>query len=272
MAITNCEASRRPSWPRWYKKPGGLAVISQRGFRCLRLVSLFAVSWLGVSENAANFARRAEKNYHETRRKFQDDTNSTQAACEFGRACFDWADFAQNDAQREAIAGEGISACRQLIAREPKSAPGHRYLALNLGQLARTKTLGAIKIVDEMEREFKASRELDAKFDYAGADRCLGLLYFEAPGWPASIGSKSKARQHLQRAVQLAPGYPENHLCLLEAYLKWDDKKNLVRELKITEELLPKARGEFAGEAWAQSWDDWDKRWKRIQAKAAELK
>jgi len=45
-----------------------------------------------------------------------------------------------------------------------------------------------------------------------------------------------------------------------------------VRELKITEELLPQARKEFTGEAWAQSWVDWDKRWKRIREKAAELK
>ena len=250
----------------------GDTTLARPGCLCLSLIGLFTASWLAFSENLSIFAQRAEKHFQEARKKFQASTNDLGAAWQFGRACFDWADFAKNDHQRESIAGEGIAACRRVIAEDPKSVPGHYYLAMNLGQLAQTKTLGALTIVDEMEREFKTVRDLDAKFDCAGPDRNLGLLYFEAPGWPASIGSKARARQHLQRAVQLAPRYPENHLCILEAYLKWGDKNNLVRELKITEELLPQARKEFTGEAWAQSWVDWDKRWKRIREKAEELK
>ena len=241
------------------------------------LVLLLGGSLLGLpcaagDDSDTSFAGRAEKNFHEARKRFQSNTNDSEAAWQFGRACFDWADFANSNDQRESIASEGVAACRQLIARDPKSAPGHYYLAMNLGQLAQTKTLGALRIVDEMEREFKTARDLDAKFDYGGPDRNLGLLYREAPGWPASIGSKTKARQHLQRAVALAPGYPENHLCLLEACLQWGDKKSFLRELKVIEELLPKARKEFAGDPWAPSWADWDKRWKKNQAKAAESK
>jgi len=37
--------------------------------------------------------------------------------------------------------------------------------------------------------------------------------------------------------------------------------------LKIVEQLLPKARKDFTGEAWAQSWADWDKRWKKVREK-----
>ena len=58
----------------------------------------------------------------------------------------------------------------------------------------------------------KVSLRLDPNYDLAGADRALGLLYYEAPGWPLSVGNKNKARQHLQRAVKLAPTYPENQL------------------------------------------------------------
>src|SRR5213593_3770820 len=244
-ATANSEGNGRRFWPSRSDQPGGSAFMAPWGCWCLSLIGLFTVDWLGFSENASVFAQRAEKNFQEARKRFQTSTNDAEAAWQFGRSCFDWADFAKNDAQRESVAGEGIAACRQVIVRDPKSAPGHYYLAMNLGQLAQTKTLGALRIVDEMEREFKIARDLDAKFDYAGPDRSLGLLYFQAPGWPASIGSKAKARQNLQRAAQLAPGYPENHLCLLEAYLKWGDNKNLLRELKITEELLPPARKEF---------------------------
>jgi tetratricopeptide (TPR) repeat protein len=249
-----------------------MAFQARMGCWCLSLFGLFTVTWPGFSENTSRFAQRAEKHFHEAQKKLQTHTNDAVAGWQFGRACFDWADFAKSDDQRESLAVGGIAACRQVIARDPKSAPGHYYLAMNLGQLARTKTLGALKIVDEMEREFKTALELDGKFDFAGPDRNLGLLYFEAPGWPASIGSKANARQHLQRAVQLAPGYPENHLCLLEAHFKWGDKKSLVRGLEITKELLPRARKELTGEDWEQGWADWDKRWKRIREKAAELK
>src|SRR5205823_14683162 len=91
-------------------------------------------------------------NYQEARKKFQNCTNDAEAAWQFGRACFDWADFAKDDDQRESVANEGIAACRQLIARDPKSVAGHYYLAMDLGQLAQTKTLGALRIVQEMER------------------------------------------------------------------------------------------------------------------------
>ena len=239
---------------------------------CLGATGLLAAVWLCLGAENSTFLKRAELNYREARLRFQSNTNDAEAAWQFGRACFDWADFAKDDGQRESIANEGIAACRQLIARDPKSVPGHYYLSMNLGQLAQTKTLGALRIVQEMEREFKTARDLDAKFDYAGPDRNLGLLYLGAPGWPASIGSKSNARKHLERAVELAPNYPENHLCLLEALLKWADKKNVERERKVMEELLPAARKEFTGDAWAQSWADWDKRWEKTLQKARELK
>jgi hypothetical protein len=272
MATTNSAGSRSLTWRPRNAEQARPALLAQLACWSLSLIGLFLANWFGIAEDTSNFARRAERNFQEARKRFQTNTNDAEAAWQFGRSCFDWAEFAKNDNLRESIADEGIAACRQLLARDPKSAPGHYYLAMNLGQLARTKTLGALRIVDEMEREFKTGRDLDPKLNYAGPDRCLGLLYFEAPGWPASIGSKTKARQHLQRAAQVVPIYPENHLCLMEAYLKWGDKKNLLRELKTTEDLLPQARKDFAGEVWAQSWQDWDKRWKRMREKTADMK
>jgi hypothetical protein len=241
------------------------------GFWVLVTIGLLAAGWGCLGDSYSSFLKRAERNYRQARERYQANTNDSEAAWQFGRACFDRADLARDDDERESIAKEGIAACRQVTAREPKLAAGHYYLAMTLGQLAQTKSLGALRLVGEMEREFKTARELDGKWDYAGPDRNLGLLYLEAPGWPASIGSRSNARKHLARAVELAPDYPENRLCLLEAFLKWEDRKNLPRELKATGDLLSRARKEFSGETWEQSWEDWDKRWKKIQEKAREL-
>ena len=159
------------------------------------------------------------------------------------------------------LASQGIAACRQLLARESNSAPGHYYLAIELGQLADTKrNLAAFKMVREMEREFKTADDLDEHFDYAGPARCLGLLYRDAPGWPMSIGSRRKARDWLEQAVKLAPGYPENQLILVESYWQWKDRDAAGNALQKLDALWPVARTNFTGEAWEQCWDDWSTR------------
>jgi hypothetical protein len=210
--------------------------------------------------NNPAFAARAGAEFHRAQNQLQSNTNDPTAAWHFGRACYDFADFATNDTERASIAVQGIAASRQLLARQPKSAPGHYYLGMNLGQLARTEILGALKIVREMEREFKTADDLDEQFDYAGPARCLGLLYRDAPDWPASIGSRHKAREWLERAAKLAPDYPENHLNLIESRLKWNDRTGTENELKTLDALWPKAQTNFVGEAWAPAWADWTAR------------
>ena len=125
--------------------------------------------------------------------------------------------------QRAALAEQGIAACRQAIARESNSAPAHYYLGMNLGQLAQTKGLGALRLVNQMEREFTPGARAGRAVRLRGPDRNLGLLYRDAPAI-GSVGSRSKAREHLERAVELAPQYPENRLNLIEAYLKWGER------------------------------------------------
>jgi tetratricopeptide (TPR) repeat protein len=209
---------------------------------------------------SAEFAKRAGKIYEEARARFQADSNNPDAGWKFARACFDWADYATADARRAEIAEEGMAVSRHLVAAAPKSVPGHYYLAMNLGQLARTKSLGALKIVTQMEQEFDLVLDLDPDFDFAGADRNLGLLYLDAPGWPLSVGSKAKAREHLQKALKRAPDFPENHLNLIEAEITWGDKKEAATGLSALDDLWSAAQKKLAGDEWASDWADWDKR------------
>ena len=141
----------------------------------------------GVTDPAV----RAEQTFHQAEARFQSEPRNTEAAWQFARASFDLAEFATNSPQRAELAEQGIAACKQLLTREPNSVPGRYYLGMNLGQLARTRGIGALKLVTEMEREFSAARELDESFDNAGPDRNLGLLYRDAPGL-VSIGSRAR--------------------------------------------------------------------------------
>jgi hypothetical protein len=225
-----------------------------------------------AAETATNaiFAAHARTEYHLARIRYQADGDDPSNVWQFARTCYDVGDFATNDTERALLANQGIDACRQLIARMPKSAPAHYYLAMNLGQLARTEWIGALLLVREMEREFKTTTGLDAEFDFAGADRNLGLLYLQAPSI-GSIGSKRKAREYLQRAVRLAPGYPENHLNLAEAFLRWDEPDHAKAQLNALDAVWSNALTNFTGQAWALSWYDWSKRRAAVEKKLADF-
>jgi len=196
--------------------------------------------------------------------KYQEHPDDGEVAWKFARACFDRAEFPTNSAQRAALAKLGIEAAHKAIAQNKSAAAAHYYLAMNYGQLARTKTLGALRLVDEMEEEFKRARELDESFDHAGPDRNLGRLYFQAPAF-ASIGSQKKAREHFKRAAELAPDYPENRLNLIESAIRWKEYARARRELQALEETMESARARFSGTDWIAAWIDWDARLERVR-------
>jgi hypothetical protein len=239
-----------------------IQITRRTGNKLLAAFFLAAAGLAALANPETNhlFAARAQAEFHRAQTRLQSDTNNPAAAWQFARACFDFADFATNDAERATLAVQGIAASRQLLTRWPKSAHGHYYLAMNLGQLARTEILGALKLVREMEREFKTADDLDEHLDYAGPARSLGLLYRDAPGWPTSIGSRHKAREWLERAAKLAPDDPENHLNLIESRLKWNDRTGAESELKTLDALWLKAQTNFVGEAWEPGWADWTAR------------
>ncbi len=233
--------------------------------------ALLLLALTGSALAATNPAARYERIYRESQAAWQGQPTNATLAWQFARACFDYVDFASTETRQVELARQGIAVARESVRLAPGLAAAHYYLGLNLGRLAdATRNLGGLKLVGEMERAFKKTRELEAGLDYAGADRCLGLLYRDAPGWPISVGSRSKARHHLEQACELAGNYPDNQLNLMEAWLKWGDRKKVAEELKPVGEALAAARKKLTGEEWAYSWADWDRRWKDIQAKAAE--
>jgi tetratricopeptide (TPR) repeat protein len=228
---------------------------------------LFSGALLHAETNS--FAAQAERAYNEAQQRSRQEPTNSAAVLQLARAAFDWGELAPNDDTRENVAERGIGAARSLLSREPTNAAAHYWLGMNLGQLARTKTLGALRLVREMEDEFHRARSLDENVDYAGPDRSLGYLYRDVPGWPTSIGSKKKAREHFERAVQLHPEFPDNQLGLLESFEKWADKKNFERQLPITEKAVSDARAKFTGASWESSWADWTRRLAEMKRKSA---
>jgi hypothetical protein len=227
-------------------------------------ICLFALDRLAFDCAEASSATPARQTFEQAKREYEAHPNEPEPAWHFARAAFDSAGAAANNTDRAGFAQQGITACKQALAQNTNLAQLHYYLALNQGQLARTRGLSALKLVDQMEVEFIRAIELDASFDHAGAERSLGMLYRDAPAL-ASIGSRSKARVHIQRAVELAPGYPENRLILIESELKWGDRKRARSELKLLEDSWPHAHSELSGLEWAGGWSDWTERLEKVK-------
>jgi tetratricopeptide (TPR) repeat protein len=243
----------------------------QLAARMTTLGIMAALVWLAPppaqAETNHPFEPRYRAHYQTAKTNWLAAPTNTSHAWQFARATFDLAEFSTNDTQRAQLAEEGIKAAKAAVERAPGNASAHYYLALNLGQLARTQLLGALRLVSEMEKHFKTAAELDPSLDHGGPDRNLGILYREAPGWPASIGSRSKARKHLEKAVQLHPDFPANQLELLQAHLDWKERRH-------AEQVLPRVRScmagmdtKFSGEQWAWARDGWQRFWEELQTR-----
>lgn len=235
----------------------------------LTLVLLFGCGWgqCAAAEDVVNrdaitnVVAWAQTNLTVARKRFSVETTNSVAAWELGRACFAWGKLLKDPVAQEKIYTEGVAACRRSLSLDPKSAPANYYLGMNIGRVADLKrNLAAFGMVKEVERVFKQAAKLDEKFAHGGPDRNLGLLYQHAPGWPISLGNEKLARKHLERAVKLAPDYPDNRLNLAEAYLEWKEKKLFQQELAATQQIWSGAKTNLTGVEWESDWVDWESR------------
>jgi tetratricopeptide (TPR) repeat protein len=136
---------------------------------------------------------------------------------------------------------QGQSYAETLIREEPNRVEGHYWLALNLcGQADVGGKLLGRKLLPRILEELQRAVALDAAYDQAGAHRVLGRIYYEAPGWPLSVGDMAKSRQHLQAAVHLSPATSTNHLYLAETLSRLNEPSLARQEL---EQVLKSTRG-----------------------------
>ena len=220
---------------------------------------------------SSNVVAHAEADLTAARKRSAAEATNSAAAWELGRACFVRGELPASPAAQEKLYAEGVTAGRHSVALDPKCGPAHYYLGMNIGRVADLKrNLAAFGMVKEVEKEFERARELDEKFCSAGPDRNLGLLYLHAPGWPISVGSQKLARKHFERAVKLAPDFPENRLNLAEAYLQWREKKLLQQELEALQQLWTRAKTNLTGVAWEEDWADWESRRAQLPKPAAK--
>src|SRR4051812_17219599 len=160
------------------------------------LIGVLCFSVVTHGEQLNSSLQDAYARYAVAKSNYLARAGETEAASKFAKACAEGAESAENNEQRATVAEEGIAAARFVTDIAPTNAAGFYYLALNYGELARTKSIGALSLVKKMEHAFLQAIQLDPPLEHGGPDRSLGMLYRDAPGRPASIGNRSKAREH----------------------------------------------------------------------------
>jgi tetratricopeptide (TPR) repeat protein len=155
-----------------------------------------------------------------------------------GRTCFVLGQLPP-EAQAMGYYQQGQSYAETLIREEPNRVEGHYWLALNLcGQAEVGSKLLGNRLLPRILEELHRAVALDATYDQAGAHRVLGRIYYEAPGWPLSVGDMQKSRQHLQAAVHLSPATSTNHLYLAQTLSRLNEaglaRQELAQVLKST--------------------------------------
>lgn len=218
------------------------------------------LSAIPVAGRAEPEALRRTRAYEEARALHRESPGRADRAWSLARACFDRCEVITSKRVRISLAREAVEACRSALDGAPSEAGCHYYLGLNLGILAECQPLKALGWVREMESAWLASRVLDPGFDHAGADRSLGMLYAECPPPPLGVGSRGKARLHLARAVEVAPGYPENRLQWIEFLLQRGEADEARKGFQAMQGILPEARSRFSGPSWEGAWRSWESR------------
>ena len=93
-----------------------------------------------------------------------------------------------------------------------------------------------------------------------GPTAAWDCFIWKRPAGRSASAARARPASICRQALKLSPDYPENQLNLIEAQLKWGDKKAAAAGLKALDEIWPDARKKLTGDEWASSWADWEKR------------
>ena len=144
---------------------------------------------------------------------------------------------------------EGIEYAKKAIAIDPKRPDGHFWLGVCYGVYGEAKgVLKSLSLVKPIKESMRRVLEIDPAYDRGGADRVLGRVYHEVPGFAG--GSEKLSLEHLLKAVEYGPRVGLNLLYLADTYVSLDEveKAREILERILTMETEPDLLPEIAEE------------------------
>ena len=149
--------------------------------------------------------------------------------------------FDKDPKKQELYYEHGTNYGKEAITMNPKAIYGNFWYASNAGMLGMCRgIMTSLASIDPFRKSMEIVLKENENFYFGGPHRALGRLYHQAPGWPISIGNKSKATEHLERAVQLAPDFFNNRVYLSELYIDIGKKDKAKEHLDWLAKQEPK--------------------------------
>ena len=111
--------------------------------------------------------------------------------------------------QQEPVFKALVEQAHQLSARYPEASEAMIWEAITLSGYAKSMgplhPVNALKAAEQARDLLLASIKSNPQALHGSAYTTLGSLYFRVPGWPIGFGDKKKAREYLEKALQLNP-------------------------------------------------------------------
>ncbi len=125
---------------------------------------------------------------------------------------------------------KGIDWSKKAIALDPKNPGGYFWLGVNNGKYGETRgILKSLFLVNPIKDAMNQVIALDPDYEYGGAYRVLGRMYFKLPRFAG--GGIDKSIEYLKKSLASAPNISTTRLFLAECYLSQKDYKRAHHEL-----------------------------------------
>lgn len=106
--------------------------------------------------------------------------------------------------------------------------------------------LGALKYAKQARFSLENALELDDEALAGSAYTSLGTLYSKVPGWPAGFGSKKKAAQMLQKALEINPKGIDSNYFYGDYLIDRKQYSDAQRYLEAAQSAAPRAGRDIA--------------------------
>jgi tetratricopeptide (TPR) repeat protein len=147
-------------------------------------------------------------------------------------------DHASSNDEKKSVFGMGVYYGKKAVALEPNKVEGHYWLGVNYGSYGEAKgVLKSLSLVSPIKEEMHRVLAIDKTFDDGGADRVLGRVYYELPGFFG--GSNQKSLEHLLRSKELGPRVGLTRIYLADTYLALDNVAKAREELEFVIAMEP---------------------------------
>lgn len=142
--------------------------------------------------------------------------------------------------RKEKIEGfeKGIEYAKKAIELNHDSVDAHFWLGGNYGTYGETRgILKSLALVKPIRKEMEAVIRIDPRYQGGAGYRVLGIVDYKVPGFAG--GSKKRAHENLQKALEIDPENAFNNYYMAEYYDRIGERYKALDHLKILESATP---------------------------------